>query len=156
MNIEWKTYKGFIILVDGDDWQESGDLVALSFDGKFGIEPLASLIKSDIEKFGEYLSVRYFISEKEMSEEGLLLDFLKRLYGLTECKYFSHYSESTGYLWTDEKLIIGGHDLISELESFEGKYCFLKIGFTEEPVLGELIFDQPGMIDIKKYLFPSL
>jgi hypothetical protein len=36
------------------------------------------------------------------------------------------YSETTGYLWTDEKLQVGGHDLIEELSGSAGKFLIFE------------------------------
>ena len=43
------------------------------------------------------------------------------------------YSEYTGYLWTDEEVLIGGHDLIEELRGCEGKWLLLEIVVHEAP-----------------------
>lgn len=86
----------------------------------------------------EYMSdtivtVRYYISNKEATEEELQEDFLvNTLYGNLESEYGAFYSEVTGYLWTDDKLNVGGHDLRRELESYAGKYLYLIVEIDEE------------------------
>ena len=42
------------------------------------------------------------------------------------------YSDYTGYLWTDENLKIGGHDLLDELKEDCGKWLFLTIEYKDE------------------------
>lgn len=46
-----------------------------------------------------------------------------------ECKgeYVDQYSEITGCLWTDEELKVGGHDLLAELDSYNGKYLVMEV-----------------------------
>jgi hypothetical protein len=39
-------------------------------------------------------------------------------------------SEYTGYLWTDEDLMVGGHDLLAELKSHLGKFCHLYVHYS--------------------------
>jgi len=47
--------------------------------------------------------------------------------GLPELEFEPRYSEITGYLWTDETLKIGGHNILDVLESNEGKHIYLEI-----------------------------
>src|SRR5437868_3327415 len=44
----------------------------------------------------------------------------------------SHYSEITGYLWTDENLMVGGHDLLDELRSHKGSFVHLEIAYSKD------------------------
>ena len=39
----------------------------------------------------------------------------------------SRYSEITGYLWTDEDLNVGGHDLLAELKGHVGKWLIMEV-----------------------------
>lgn len=88
-------------------------------------KPLASYFESIISN--KKVSVQYWISDKEASEEELNKDFTKKLFGITKCEFGARYSEYTGYLYTDEFCKVGGHDLLSELYSFVGKWLILKI-----------------------------
>ena len=47
--------------------------------------------------------------------------------GGIEADFNPRYSEITGYLWTDEELNVGGHDLMAELKSNVGKWLILEI-----------------------------
>ncbi|MNJ80064.1 hypothetical protein D3C77_783070 [compost metagenome] len=47
--------------------------------------------------------------------------------GFCDVGYGARYSELTGYLWTDEYLKVGGHDIIEELRSYVGKWLILEI-----------------------------
>jgi hypothetical protein len=46
--------------------------------------------------------------------------------------YFNAYSEITGYLWTEESLMIGGHDLLEIFRSHVGHYLVLEITYNQE------------------------
>ncbi len=116
-------YKGW--LLEGS-WGEGDDILYLSpnvnsyYDG----EVLAEVLE---ELKGEPVSVRYHITSKEMSLDEATEDYIKKLYGKVDADVGHHYSEITGYLWTDEEINIGGHDLIEELHSFIGKYLILVV-----------------------------
>lgn len=79
------------------------------------------------------ITVSYYITETECTLEEAQEDFVKKLYGISDGELTNAYSEITGYLWTDENLKIGGHDLVDELYSYSdfrdgsAKYCILKV-----------------------------
>jgi hypothetical protein len=100
----------------------------------FADEPLARRIADDMGAHGSYLSVRYWTSDAEMTDDGLRECAVRALFGDGEgTRYSAHYSEVTGYLWTDEDIMVGGHDLLAELESHLGRWCLLEIGYSREP-----------------------
>ena len=94
-------------------------------------EPLAYIIRQDMGSLGDYLSVQYYISDKELDEDQLQINFLNQLEGIGDADYNVHYSELTGYLWTDENLHVGGHNLLEELKSYRGKFLYLKITYYD-------------------------
>lgn len=96
-------------------------------------EPLAECIKDDIEAYGPYLSVRYFIADQPMSREALTDAWVKTVCGLGEADYAMRYSEITGYLWTDEAIRVGGHDLLEELQGHLGQWLDLEIDYQQAP-----------------------
>jgi hypothetical protein len=53
---------------------------------------------------------------------------VRALFGAIDTNFAVHYSDMTGYLWTDEDLMVGGHDLLAELTSHTGKYLVLEVG----------------------------
>lgn len=77
------------------------------------------------------LSVSYYICDKEKTLEEAKENFVKTLMGFGDADYGDCFSDITGYLWTDETLKIGGHNLLDELESYIGKYCILIV--NDEP-----------------------
>jgi hypothetical protein len=87
-------------------------------------EPLADELQWMVRK---KVTVRYWVTDKQITKDEAQEEFLKTLLGLASGKFGSRYSEITGYLWTDEELNVGGHDLISELKSNIGKWLILEI-----------------------------
>lgn len=89
------------------------------------LKPLADELECEID--GKQVSVRYWITDKPCTKEEAGMEFLKLISGAAKCDYGACYSEYTGYLWTDEDLIIEGHDLMAELKSNVGKWLNLEI-----------------------------
>ena len=118
-----KTYKGIIKEADyGEFW-------GAIFIGE-NDRPIAEIFQDDF--VNKQVSVRYWISDKEKTKEQLQESILKKLFGNVEATYSDIYSEITGYLWTTEELIIGGHDLINEIRSYTGKYIHLEVDIHNE------------------------
>lgn len=97
-------------------------------------EPLAQSVADDLDRFGPFVTVRYFISDREQTIEQAEHSLIQRLIGAADAEYQDAYSEVTGYLWTDEDLKVGGHDLIAELRTHVGQYAVLEITFSAEAV----------------------
>jgi len=120
--METKTYIGKLELCDYGD---AYDILFISSTE----QPLADILEDDI--LGETVSVRYWICDAEMTKEQAQESFLKILMGMADVEFGARYSEVTGYLWTDEKIKIGGHDLLAELKSYVGKWLILEIDTHE-------------------------
>lgn len=73
------------------------------------------------------VTVRYYISDVPKTKQELRENQLLKISGSVDADYRDRYTEVTGYLWTDEKLKVGGHDLLSEISDNEGKYIYLEI-----------------------------
>ena len=125
--METKRYSGWLV---EQDWGEGMDVLWL----KDGDEPIAQLIANDMDDHGPYLSVRYFVSDNEASLEQAQEAWLRTLFGASDANVGHAYSEFTGYLWTDEEINVGGHDLIAELHSHVGKYLNLEIEYSPSEV----------------------
>lgn len=87
--------------------------------------PLVELLEEAIA--GKQVTVRYWITDKQVTRDEVEEAFLKTVLGLAEVEWFYHYSDITGYMWTDEELNVGGHDLLAELKSHLGKWVILEI-----------------------------
>lgn len=92
-------------------------------------EPIAYILEHKIQ--GKLVTVRYWISDTEKPKQELQEHFLKTLIGAVEANYNDQYSEYTGYLYTDADLNIGGHDFLTELESYIDKFIWLEIDVFE-------------------------
>jgi hypothetical protein len=110
-------YKGIIIEADFGENSE-----ALFIEGD---RPIAEILQDEINH--REVSVRYWISHKEKTKEELQEGFLKNLFGAGGAEYQDAYGDYTGYLWTDENIKIGGHDLLKELRSNLNKFIWLEI-----------------------------
>jgi hypothetical protein len=91
---------------------------------------LSEQIAEDIRGYGSCLTVRYYTADEDIPADKVDEAFLHDLYGDTEASYGMNYSEYTGYLWTDDKVNVGGHDLIRELKSQIGQFLHLEISYS--------------------------
>lgn len=113
------------------DYGESSNVVNVSDDER----PLAERLIDEISDYDrddnfrveKQLSVKYWICDKEASKDEAISEVLKRLDGSAEIEFCARYSDLTGYLWTDEQLNVGGHDLLREIASSEKKWLILEI-----------------------------
>lgn len=101
-------------------------------------EPLAGQVEEDIETLGNTVTVAYWIADGPRTVDQLLENDVRKAAGAIGAEYQQHHSEYTGYLWTDASLVIGGHDLLAELESEVGRWCRLSIRFGDRPPVKEL------------------
>lgn len=91
------------------------------------------IIETFYELFHDSLvTIKYWISESKKTKEELILNDIRKMYGIVNADYCEVYSEYTGYLWTDEKLIVGGHNLRDELYSYIGSYLYLEVEIHEK------------------------
>lgn len=124
-----KQYRGRLRL---GSWGEGDDILFLDTDEDYP-EPLAKRIADDMDDYGRFLSVRYWSSDAEQSDDDLRTSMIRELYGGGDGTEFSTaYSEITGYLWTNESIEVGGHDLLAELTNHVGQWCLLEIGYSRE------------------------
>jgi len=56
------------------------------------------------------------------------------LYGEGEAEYEDVYTEWTGYLWTNESIHVGGHNLLREINSHLGRYLWMEIDYNQNGV----------------------
>jgi hypothetical protein len=88
-------------------------------------DPIAYELDDKINR--KQVSVRYWISDTEKTKQELTENMIMTLAGSIDADYCDRYSDLTGYLWTEESLSIGGHDLLSELRSNIGKFLYMEI-----------------------------
>jgi hypothetical protein len=90
---------------------------------------LAELVADDMLTHGRYLSVRYFLTDIPVAPEELNRVLMETFFGEGAAEYNMVYSEDTGYLWTDENLSVGGHDMMGKLETELGRFLHLEIDY---------------------------
>jgi len=120
-----KKYRGTLRLgVHGEGY----DILFLGDD-----DPLAEVISDDIEQHGRYLTARYWTAGASRSDGDMAEGAIREMLGAGDAEFRHAYSEITGYLWTDEEIKVGGHDLLAELQAQAGRYCLLEITYAKEP-----------------------
>lgn len=94
---------------------------------------LVNRIREATENFpGKDVQLNYYISDKLCSKGEMLEGWLKKLHGNIDAAYEAngyHYSSWTWGTDYDTVLKIGGHNLLNELYSYEGKYIILELNF---------------------------
>jgi len=88
-------------------------------------EPIAKYLQENI--YAKNVSVKYFISNTLKTKDELMINNLLKISGSLDADYSDAYSDITGYLWTDEQIMVGGHDLLAEINSNVGKFIYLQI-----------------------------
>lgn len=125
-------YRGTLAVHDPGEAMDvlflKGDL-----DDRYEDEPLAETIGDDLDQHGRYASVRYWTADAPMGDDEIAEGALRSVLGEADAQYSPHYSDITGYLWTDEDINVGGHDLLEELKAQVGRYCLLEIEYSKEP-----------------------
>ena len=117
MTLTSKTYEGLLCL---HNYGEACDVLFLSSLS----DPLAGELGWIHNK---KVTVRYWVSDKPCTRDEVIEATILTVMGIGDVQFCSHYSEYTGYLWTDEELKIGGHDLLCELNNNVGKWLILEI-----------------------------
>jgi hypothetical protein len=101
-------------------WAEDHEAVFLS---KSSI-PLAEQLEWMSRKT---VTVRYWIADRPCSryeaDEAATLTAM----GVADVGIEARYGDASGYLWTDEDLNVGGHDLMAELKGSVGKWLILEV-----------------------------
>lgn len=75
---------------------------------------------------GKTVTVRYWTSPLKLAPDEMKKAALLTQLGVADADYSHRYSELTGYLWTDEKFTVGGHDMLERLRSDNDKYLLLE------------------------------
>lgn len=73
------------------------------------------------------VTVRYWITDRQITLEEAESITAKMAAGVFRSRLFCRYSEITGYLWTEESMKIGGHNLLNELYNYVGKWALIEV-----------------------------
>jgi hypothetical protein len=126
-----KIYRGQLCHTSNGEEDELLGLLLEEAPHKWKVKILAEMVSDDKQYDCDFLSVRYYTSDVAVPADKVVEVFLRSLYGDSEIEYGMAYSDLTGYLWTDEKLVVGGHDLIAELTTNLGKFLHMEILFAD-------------------------
>ena len=96
------------------------------------VEPIARMISEDRDELGKFVTLRHVISDAETTIEEAEARLLAFMDG-DQVEYRDVWSDVTGYLWTEEHLKIGGHDVIEELRGNLTRYCVIEVTYAEGP-----------------------
>lgn len=89
-----------------------------------------ALTKSMEDKLGwsnNYASIRFITGDTAIDPTKVDEIIIESYYGKAVAKYNHCYSDCTGYLWTEEGFIVGGHDIPQILKSHIDKYIHMEI-----------------------------
>lgn len=89
-----------------------------------GEDPLAEQLE---HLKGKLVTLSYYISKEDLSEKEMLEKTVGIYAGALHARYQEHYSEITGYLWTDDELNVGNHNVIDIVSQHEGKFIQLNL-----------------------------
>jgi len=100
--------------------QENREIIVLAEE----LNNLLTRLEYDCKRSeGISASITYHVTNVALNEDELILSMMKTMEGEPESKYGHHFSDLTGYLWTDEKFIINNHNVIDEIYSqVSGEY----------------------------------
>lgn len=117
------------VVFEGKIWEGSAGPNNCALFVGYNSTPLAERWEEILGWGNKQVTVRYWISEFEQTKEQLKENTLLAISGAANARYGDRYSELTGYLWTDEQLKVGGHDLLNELASNKGKYLYMEVDY---------------------------
>lgn len=89
---------------------------------------------------GQKINLSYHISDSEITEqnyESLPEQAFLAACGLSSIDHYTLSSETTGFMYVDETLIVNGHDVHAELSAHVGLWCCLRIDVSAPGVQNE-------------------
>lgn len=88
--------------------------------------PMAKWADDNI--FGNKVTVSYIISDTPIDNPSAFVqDYIEVVMGKASAEFYGSYSELTGHLWTNQKFVVGGHDIIKVMNANLGKYIHIEV-----------------------------
>lgn len=87
------------------------------------------------ERLGWYdiwADLRYAFSDSPIDPHTVAEDAILSYYGLVDRDYVVSWSETSGYLWTEEKFKVGGHSILDILKDNLGRYVHMEIDIYQK------------------------
>lgn len=75
----------------------------------------------------KYASIQMLTGNTPIDLDHINETKIVSMIGEVESRYYHRYSDYTGYLWTEEGFICGGHDLLKILRSHLNEYIHIEI-----------------------------
>lgn len=94
--------------------------------------PLTKEVEDEIGWGKYYASVWFVTSNRTINPDKINENRLLSYYGLLEAEYEHIYTDLTGYIYTREGFVVGGHNLLSILMNNMDKYIHLVIELYQE------------------------
>ena len=105
-----------VLLLEGRLDSGSGEYYAVGVrDGNGTVRYLAEAVKDVVGWGGKTMTVQYHLSSEPMSFYDLEEHLAKTALGLVKAEFYHRYSDLTGYLWTEEEIKVGNHDILKEI-----------------------------------------
>ena len=77
------------------------------------------------------VSVRMAFADSEINPHTVKEDRILSYYGLLDKEFAPVYSDLSGYLWTEERFQVGGHDLLAIFKDHAGQWIHIEIDIYE-------------------------
>lgn len=81
--------------------------------------------------YHNYASIQMLVGDTPIDLDHIDETKIVSMMGEVESEYYHRYSDFTGYLWTKEEFICGGHDIPKILSSHIGQYIYMEIELYE-------------------------
>lgn len=94
----------------------------------------------DLGLVGKQVSVRWWSAAVEAATDTIKEEFVNVVLGYADVEFGAYYNETTGFLWFDEKFVVGGHDLVARIAAEEGRWVVLEIDVHDRRA--ETIYDK--------------
>lgn len=105
-----------VLLLEGRLGSYDGEYSALGVrDGNGSVRYLAEAIKEILGWERKAMTVQYHLSSEPMSFYDLEEHLAKTVLGTVKAEFYHRYSDLTGYLWTEEAIEVGDHDVLKEI-----------------------------------------
>lgn len=104
-----------VLLLEGE-LTSGGQYFAAAVRTPVGEIYLAEAIEKITDWCGSILTFAWHIASEPLSFHELEEQLVKTVMGDTKARFTHAYSDLTGYLWTEEKIECGGHDILREIQ----------------------------------------
>lgn len=104
-----------VLLLEGELGSGEGEYSALSVKTDTGLVYIAEVLEELVSWKGTIMTFQFHVASEPLSFHALQEDWIKTVMGLTTASFTHSYSDLTGYLWTNESIKAGGHDVLKEI-----------------------------------------